>query len=217
MIRTLALSLLLLTLVFQATAQVYSPSNTTSTPASSNNDSAPSSPTKTKQSPFGQEIPLLNPGDETITIGGLSIPLGDNRVIKARFEKYLNQPAESNAQAKEYHAVLDQITGLLAPRSGSTASRQMKVEEPFALLPVAVSYLGDAKICEALAETVYASLQAKKDVKQMGRLNDALIKKREEIGKQADWELRHADTPGLSSANSKQGSKEAEKKKAKGV
>ena len=43
------------------------------------------------KSPFGEEIPLLNPGDETVTVAGITIPIGDTRIIRARFEKYLSQ------------------------------------------------------------------------------------------------------------------------------
>ena len=35
----------------------------------------------------------------TLTVGGVTIPLGDNRLLKARFEKYLSQPPENDEEA----------------------------------------------------------------------------------------------------------------------
>ena len=55
------------------------------------------------KSPFGEEIPLLNPGDETITVAGIMIPLGDNRIMRSRFEKYLSQPEENSEDGRRPH------------------------------------------------------------------------------------------------------------------
>ena len=51
----------------------------------------------------------------TITIGGVSIPLGDNRLLKARFEKYLSQPPESDAgnERRPYRAPLGPAARIL--------------------------------------------------------------------------------------------------------
>ena len=108
---------LLLAISGAASAQVYTP------PApGSNNRGTPTDTTTTvnrqqpdSKSPFGEEIPLLNPGDETVTVAGITIPLGDNRILRARFEKYLSQPAESSEAAKEYRSNIDQILADLSP------------------------------------------------------------------------------------------------------
>ena len=65
--------------------------------------------------PLGNEIPLLDPSAETITLGGVTIPLGDNRVLKARFEKYLSQPPESTEEAAEYRATIRTILDTISP------------------------------------------------------------------------------------------------------
>lgn len=168
-------------------AQVFTqPTDSSSKNSSSSSSKSSSSQNSSSNSSFGNDIPILNPGNETVTIGGLTIPLGDNRVIRSRFEKYLNQPAEDIAQARKYHATLDEIIELLAPRPGQPP-RQEKIEEAFTLLPIAASYPGDAKLCQSLAETIYACLQAKRDVNQMSALNNALDKKRAELATKADW------------------------------
>ena len=90
--------LLSVCLLGYAQGQVYTPPPAEKpTPAATPTDSAP--PAQKKQpaaGPLGQEIPLLDPSAETITVGGVAIPLGDNRLLKARFEKYLSQPPESD-------------------------------------------------------------------------------------------------------------------------
>lgn len=152
-------------------------------------------PASNEGSPFGEEVPLLNPGDETVTIGGLTLPLGDNRVMRSRFEKYLNQQEEDEELTESYHATLDEIISLLAPRPGDRKPRQEKVAEAFSLLPIAAGYSGDAKISQSLAETIYASLQAKRDVDNLAAFNESLEKQTKQLSRDADWHLRHAKRP----------------------
>ena len=70
---------------------------------------------KPPASPLGQEIPMLDPSAETITIGGVPIPLGDNRLLRARFEKYLSQPPESDEATMEYRKTIAEILGTVSP------------------------------------------------------------------------------------------------------
>ena len=70
----------------------------------------------TGASPWGQEIPLLDMSAETVTVGGVTIPLGDNRVLRARFEKYLNQPEEDSEAARDYR---DTVRKVLAEMAGA--------------------------------------------------------------------------------------------------
>jgi hypothetical protein len=73
-----------------AHAQVYTQppaSKPAETPAPVSDTASPPA-AKDAKNPLGQEIPLLDPSAETITVGGVAIPLGDNRLLKARFEKF---------------------------------------------------------------------------------------------------------------------------------
>ncbi|MFK7850347.1 MAG: hypothetical protein AB8D78_05150 [Akkermansiaceae bacterium] len=172
-----------------AFAQVYTPP---SGPAQPNNNALPQDnsppPAKPKQaSPLGQEIPMLDPSAETITVGGVAIPLGDNRLLKARFEKYLNQPPENNEEAQEYRQNIDEILGTISPfRSGGP-----NMKEAFKLLPRASAYPGDANLCLSLAESIYMALLAKKDVRQLNDLNQTIEKEKKAIIRQADWDARN--------------------------
>ncbi len=137
--------------------------------------------------PLGQEIPLLDPSAETITVGGVAIPLGDNRILKARFEKYLSQPPESDEAAARYRETITEILATISP---------FRKEGPdlyaaFKLLPSASSYPGDANLCGSLAEAIYTAMLAKKDVNGLNKLNLTIEEEKKAIIAEGDWKARH--------------------------
>ncbi|MEO5712000.1 MAG: hypothetical protein ABIT37_00790 [Luteolibacter sp.] len=179
-----------LCLVGFAHGQVYTPPAQTSQPAekSTPTDTAPA-PAKEKPaaSPLGNEIPMLDPAAETISVGGVAIPLGDNRLLKARFEKYLSQPPESDEAAAKYRATITEILGTISPfKSGGP-----DLYSAFRLLPSASSYPGDANLCGSLAESIYMAMLAKQDVKSLTKLNDSIEQEKLSIISGGDWAARH--------------------------
>ncbi len=181
-------TLFLILLAAAANAQVYTPpTGGGATPAPSTpTDSAPPPKQGGGGSPLGQEIPMLDPSAETITVGGVAIPLGDNRLLKARFEKYLNQPPETDAEAEEYRKTLDEILSTISP----FASGGPDLKSAFKLLPRASSYPGDANLCMSLAESIYMALLSKKDVTSLSALNKSIEQEKQEIIRRADWAAR---------------------------
>jgi hypothetical protein len=185
---TRVLSLLLLLPAVAAHAQVYTPPQAPAQPASPPQDSAPAAPAK-QSAPglLGQEIPLLDPSAETITVGGVAIPLGDNRLMKARFEKYLSQAPEDSDAATTYRATIKEILGTISPlRKGGP-----DMYSAFKLLPTASSYPGDANLCGSLAEAIYMAMLAKQDVNGLNRLNTTLESEKKAIVAEGDWKARH--------------------------
>ncbi len=139
------------------------------------------------QSPFGEEIPLLNPGDETVTVAGITIPIGDTRIIRARFEKYLSQPPEDSAGAKEYRSNIDRILADLSPfREGGP-----DIKAAYKGLPAASAFPTDARICMTLAEAVYVAMLARRDNKNLYKLNAALEEEKQQRIRDGDWKTRH--------------------------
>ncbi len=170
-------------------AQVYTPPTQptqapTQQPATDNGTAAKP---KDPASPYGQEIPMLDPSAETVTVGGVTIPLGDNRLLKARFEKYLNQPPESDAEAKAYRQTIADILQTISPLRGKPPN----LKEAFLQLPRASAYPGDANLCSSLAESVYMALLAKKDSKQLTDLNASIEIEKNAIIREADWAARN--------------------------
>lgn len=189
------LSFLLATaMTFPVMGQVYTPPPGAQKPAASSGDTTIVRPQQEQsKSPFGQEIPMLDPSAETVTIGGVSIPLGDNRLLKARFEKYLAQPPESPETAGEYRETVREILDTISPlRAGGP-----ELFEAFKLLPRASSYPGDANICSSLAEAIYVAMLAKKDVEGLRKLNDSIEQEKKAIISDADWKARHESDKSL--------------------
>ncbi len=138
-------------------------------------------------SPLGQEIPMLDPSAETITVGGVAIPLGDNRLLKARFEKFLSQPPESDRATVRYRATIAEILATISPlRTGGP-----NLYAAFKLLPSAASYPGDANLCGSLAESIYMAMLAKQDVNGLRKLNATIEDEKHAIEMQGDWAARH--------------------------
>jgi hypothetical protein len=173
-----------------AAAQVYTPPAPASQqpqPASPPTDTASRPAQQPAPSMFGQEIPLLDPSAETITVGGVAIPLGDNRLLKARFEKYLSQPPESDEEATRYRETITEILATISP----FRSAGPDLYAAFKLLPSASSYPGDANLCGSLAESIYMAMLAKRDVTSLNKLNQSIEEEKKAIIADGDWKARH--------------------------
>ncbi len=129
---------------------------------------------------------MLDPSAETITVGGVAIPLGDNRLLKARFEKYLNQPPETDEDAAEYRKTIEEILATISPFKAGGPD----LKGAFKLLPRASTYPGDANLCMSLAESIYMALLAKKDVSELSDLNTSIEEEKQAIIREADWAAR---------------------------
>ncbi len=170
-------------------AQVYVPPPTQqpAQPAAPPQDTSTRPQQQPAQSPLGQEIPMLDPSAETVTVGGVAIPLGDNRILKARFEKYLSQPPESDEAATAYRETVADILGTISP----FAEGGPDLYAAFKKLPTAATYPGDANICGSLAEAIYMAMLAKQDINSLTKLNKSMEDEKKAIQQQADWDARH--------------------------
>jgi len=180
---------LLLLLVGIAQAQVYTPptGSTPQTQQAPPQDTAAAPQQQSSPGLMGNEIPMLDPSAETITVGGVAIPLGDNRLLRARFEKYLNQPPENSEEAKAYRDQISKILKTISPFRKPSPN----LYEAFRLLPEASVYPGDANMCITLAESVYTSMLAKQDINGLKRLNNSMESEKKSIIAKADWQARH--------------------------
>jgi hypothetical protein len=171
-------------------AQVYTPPaapKPSAQPAAPPQDTAAAPAKQPAASPLGQEIPILDPAAETITVGGVAIPLGDNRLLKARFEKYLSQPPESDEAATRYRETIAEILATISPfKTGGP-----DLYSAFKLLPSASAYPGDANLCGSLAESIYMAMLAKQDVNGLKKLNLTIEEEKKAIISDGDWKARH--------------------------
>ncbi len=176
--------------------QVYTapPAGEPAPQAATPTDSGPSAPkSQPAASPLGNEIPLLDPAAETITVGGVAIPLGDNRLLKARFEKYLSQPPENSEAAANYRETIDEILNTISPLRGKPPD----LYAAFKLLPSASAYPGDANLCGTLAESIYMAMLSKQDVNGLKKLNASIEQEKSAIIAEGDWAARHEEGKAL--------------------
>ncbi|MES2477135.1 MAG: hypothetical protein V4640_15220 [Verrucomicrobiota bacterium] len=177
--------------------QVYTPPPTAPAQSATPADTAPAAPKQqASPGPLGQEIPMLDPAAETITVGGVAIPLGDNRLLRARFEKYLSQPPETDEDAAKYREVVGEILNTISPFHDGGPD----LYSAFKLLPTAAAYPGDANLCGSLAESIYMAMLAKKDVNSLKRLNQTMEEEKGKIISEGDWKARHEKDPGIEGA-----------------
>ena len=105
---------------------------------------------KKSSSPYGNEVPFLDPTQETITFMGHTFSLGDNR-LGGQFEAYLADSPNTSKEALEYRETIDAILKAVSPHTTGVSTSQ-KLRNGFALLPRAASYPGDGKICDSLSQ-----------------------------------------------------------------
>lgn len=58
---------------------------------------------------FGVEVPLLDPASDTVSYKGGVFDVGNNAVVRARFEKYLQQNPDESADARKYRDKLEEL------------------------------------------------------------------------------------------------------------
>ncbi len=70
---------------------------------------------------MGMEIPLLDPSSDTVSYNGGKFDVGNNALLRARFEKYLQQVPDDSADSKRYRKRMNEILKI-TQRSGRTKS-----------------------------------------------------------------------------------------------
>ncbi len=130
----------------------------------------------------GIEIPFFDPANDSVTWNGQMWQVDNNRIFRARFEKYLNAPATEITAQAAYDRVIAQIMDLLA--AGNISARNL--DEAFRLLPQAASHEEDANLCDALANQVLAAWQSQRQVARLAAANRSL----EDDRKRHEWNTR---------------------------
>lgn len=102
---------------------------------------------------IGRDVPHFDPGNDTVAYDGKLWNINDNRLFRARFEKYLNAAPATDAADTAYRETIDKIMGLLAPGKATKAN----FDAAFALLKKASEYKDDANLCNTLSDAVYAA------------------------------------------------------------
>ncbi len=161
--RTRILFAALTGVALHAQGQVYDPGKSGGTtkpaPQSSNGDTTIINKKQDSKSPYGNEVPFIDPTQETITLMGHTFNLGDNR-LGGQFEAYLADSPNTSKAAQEYRDTIDSVLDAVSPHTKGVSTSQ-KIRNGFALLPRAASYPGDGRICDSLSNAIYAAMLSK--------------------------------------------------------
>ena len=179
------------TLVLVSNSQVL-----TEKPPSNNNTTQNNSTTVINQEPkrsdkpfLGNDVPIFNPGTEVFSWDGQNWNINNNRLMRARFEKYLNTPADNSEDDKEYRNVLKKILDSLSPHKRGNNHLQ----EAVSLLPRASNYRIDSNLCDSLSQAILGVYYGQKNAVALAEQNAALNKER----KLLNWNVEVATSESL--------------------
>ena len=94
--------------------------------------------------------------------------------MRARFEKYLNTPADNSKDDKEYRDVLRKILDTLSPHKRGNNHLQDAVS----LLPRASNYRIDSNLCDSLSQAILGVYYGQKNAVALAEQNAELNKER---------------------------------------
>ena len=128
-------------------------------------------------------LPEFDPGTENVTWNGKIWNITNNRLFRARFEKYLASPEANGPDDQAYRQTFTEIQDALNPAKNAGKPNLPKA---VSLLPVASQYPLDAKLCDSLASAIWSVWVARKN-------NAALDATNAELEKRADTLRRNFD------------------------
>ncbi len=126
---------------------------------------------------LGMEIPLLDPASDTVTYNGGKFDVGNNALLRARFEKYLHQMPDDSAEAKRYRERMAEILKV-TQRSGKTRASvgsEVLVKVGLGLYEIA-EYPGDDGQAGTLASAIVSALDAHRANRSRDKNNEKLNK-----------------------------------------
>ena len=154
-------------------------------------------PERSKQPFLGTDLPVFNPGTEIFSWDGQNWNINNNRLMRARFEKYLNAPADNSEDDDEYRAIIKSILDELSPHKKGTGHLQQAV----ALLPRASNYRIDSNLCDSLSQAILGVYYGQKNAVALSRANKTLEKEK----KLLHWNVEVATSENIADEAKKRG------------
>lgn len=138
---------------------------------------APAAAPANTQAPelFGVEFPLLDPASDTVSYKGGVFDVGNNAVVRARFEKYLQQNPDVSEDARKYREKLEELVHVTQrnARSGKAVGGENMVKIGQGLYEMS-EYPPDGGQSGALASAMASALAVQFANQKRDRENDKL-------------------------------------------
>ncbi|MCB1098651.1 MAG: hypothetical protein KDN22_23975 [Verrucomicrobiae bacterium] len=138
---------------------------------------APATPGGPQPGFLGREVPLIDPTTETVTWDGKTWSITNNRLFRARFEKYLGAKEADPDEDADYRAALDDVLAALSPKREGGPN----LPRAIAALTKASQYSIDARISDSLVNTVYGVWLARNSARAMAEANKELDRERKQL------------------------------------
>jgi len=135
---------------------------------------------------FGMEIPVLDPANDTMTYNGAKFDVQNNKMVRERFEKYLNEIPDNSSESQRYRKRLNQILDFTNRYNrAKTIGSPTLVKIGMGLLEIG-KFPGDGGQATALASAMVSALDAQ-------RANKARNAQNEQLNKDIDKLVRETD------------------------
>ncbi|MBE2180374.1 MAG: hypothetical protein IAE97_07875 [Chthoniobacterales bacterium] len=145
---------------------------------------------------MGRDVPAFDPGSDVMSFDGKIWNINDNRLFRARFEKYLNSPPATSEADVAYRETISRILDLLSPGKATPQN----IDTAFGLLQKASEYRDDANLCRTMSDAIHSARTSLKTVERLKAENTVLERER----KSAEWNNQMAarnSTVGLGSSS----------------
>lgn len=140
---------------------------------------------------LGMEIPILDPASDTLNYNGSHFDVGNNALVRARFEKYLQQIPDDSTESKRYRSLLNKI---LQQTERSSSDKRYVIGSD-ALINIgrglyeADKYPGDGGQAGMLASSIVSALDAQRSNLKRERQNERYDAELNSLVKKADlWQ-----------------------------
>ncbi len=199
------LTAILLLLPGMASAQMPSSFDASGKSAQAANGVENNDPNSVGETPnpqlFGMELPLLDPSNDSVKYGGGKFDVGNNALVRARFEKYLSQNPDERAEAKKYRKIMRELLSLTRKYTKDRQKIGSKVLVKVGkALYAAAEFDMDNGQCDALGNAIISALETQRGNRDLEEENQRMDEEIERMMKQNNIiENRNAHTRSIKS------------------
>ena len=131
---------------------------------------------------LGMEMPLLDPSTDTMSYNGAKFDVGNNAVVRARFEKYLNQNPDNSSEAKRYRKKMRELLKLTQrnARKRSEVGSETLLKIGNGLYEMN-EYPGDGGVSSALASAMASAISVQYANRSRARKNEKMQKEIDDL------------------------------------